>query len=567
MNKKKIGAIICTISAIGFVGVGSFFLTSCALNSDKKETTQVVGRIEENTTNNENKKEDIEEKENKEEVSEVNIMSIEEENLIEDIEEVKVEENSVSTDDTFKKVETENKTVVIEKDNTIYSKEKEGIVNSGKNLNVRSSATIDSNNIILSIENGRKITIIGETDSFYKVRITNNIIGYVSKLYITDVEEVKPPIEVTPEAPTNQNTESSKEEIKNPSVEEEKPSEPITSPEEETPPAKEEEESPVEEVIPPIEEVTPPIEEEIPPTEEEGEKEEVPPTTEEEETTTEDTSEGNQEVPSESIVNVKDINMTIRQYASKISYAFDNRNYRQASVDDIIGAANPINLMENSRTKYQLMEINKFHDVDVNILNDYLKGCGVLEGKGQAFIDSAKKYDIDPIYLVAHSIWESGRGSSTLAKGVTVTQFNGETLESPVVVHNLFGIGAIDDDALGAGAATAYKYDWTSIEKAIDGGASWIARNYIKDEDFNQNTLWKMRWNTNIVWHAYATDIWWANGISSLMTEMEDCFINPGELVFEQPKFIESDDDSILEVLNEVETRSGLFAFIEKLFG
>lgn len=45
----------------------------------------------------------------------------------------------------------------------------------------------------------------------------------------------------------------------------------------------------------------------------------------------------------------------------------------------------------------------------------------------------------------------------------------------------------------------------------IEGGAKWISENYINNEDYNQNTLYEMRWNPmSPGTHQYATDIRWA---------------------------------------------------------
>src|SRR5690606_41727161 len=37
--------------------------------------------------------------------------------------------------------------------------------------------------------------------------------------------------------------------------------------------------------------------------------------------------------------------------------------------------------------------------------------------------------------------------------------------------------------------------NWTTPEKAIEGGAKWIAENYIRSATHQQDTLYKMRWN------------------------------------------------------------------------
>ena len=78
-------------------------------------------------------------------------------------------------------------------------------------------------------------------------------------------------------------------------------------------------------------------------------------------------------------------------------------------------------------------------------------------------------------------------------------------------MYNLFGIGAVDESPIDAGAEYAYKQGWTSVEKAIEGGAKWISENYVNSSDGRQNTLYKMLWNPeNPGTHQYATDIGWA---------------------------------------------------------
>jgi len=69
----------------------------------------------------------------------------------------------------------------------------------------------------------------------------------------------------------------------------------------------------------------------------------------------------------------------------------------------------------------------------------------------------------------------------------------------------MFGVGAIDKNALYGGIKYAQQAGWNTPEKAILGGAQFIANNYIKS---GQNTLYKMRFNPqNPGVHQYATGI------------------------------------------------------------
>ena len=152
--------------------------------------------------------------------------------------------------------------------------------------------------------------------------------------------------------------------------------------------------------------------------------------------------------------------------------------------------------------KYQFLDLSRPNNISEETLNNYLADKGVLRGMGAIFIEAAKEYNVSEVYLVAHACLESGNGTSRLATGVEV---NGTT------VYNLFGINAYDSDAVGSGSRRAYAEGWTSVEKAIRGGAAWISQNYINSAAGRQNTLYKMLWNPeNPGQHQYATDIGWA---------------------------------------------------------
>ncbi|MEW8995424.1 N-acetylglucosaminidase [Clostridium sp.] len=170
---------------------------------------------------------------------------------------------------------------------------------------------------------------------------------------------------------------------------------------------------------------------------------------------------------------------------------------------DILQYMNPDRFKNDPYGIYQFMKLNYVEGITADNLNVSLSGAGVLNGKGQAFLDACKLYNISPAYLVAHAILETGHGTSELSKGV---KYNNK------IVYNFFGIGAIDSDPNGLGAKTAYDAGWFSPEAAIKGGAEWIAGRYI-NASTKQNTLYKMRWNMDqygTPYHQYATDVPWA---------------------------------------------------------
>lgn len=207
-----------------------------------------------------------------------------------------------------------------------------------------------------------------------------------------------------------------------------------------------------------------------------------------------------------------------------------------ASSSMIKGFVNPLNIINDAYRKYELLKLSYNAGVSVWDLNKTLSGKGVLDGKGQAFIDSAKSNNINPIYLISHAILETGNGTSTLANGIIVTSVDGKAV-TPRVVYNLFGIGAYDSNANKYGSEYAYKQGWFSIGAAINGGANFISKGYINNTSTNQNTLYKMRWNpASPGTHQYATDISWSyNQVTNIKKIIEKC---PNSLIhFDIPIF------------------------------
>lgn len=210
---------------------------------------------------------------------------------------------------------------------------------------------------------------------------------------------------------------------------------------------------------------------------------------------------------------------------------------------------------------YQHLLLNRYREVDKNKLKEYLKGKGVLEGQEDNIIKACKKYNIDVVYFLVQSILETGHGKSKLAMGNKVSEiadenspilngkgevigYNMINLGKTVTVYNLYGIGAKDgskvfkDRALILGIATAYNKGWTSIEKAIEGAAEFVSSNYIHSSKFNQNTIYKYRFNPVIdyMWHQYSTTNDYASKIADLMKEIEYLWMAKPE-GYDYPKY------------------------------
>lgn len=200
----------------------------------------------------------------------------------------------------------------------------------------------------------------------------------------------------------------------------------------------------------------------------------------------------------------------------------------QAILDAVTDQVNPNYLLNDSSGLgiYEFLKLSYVDGVTASQLNSIFKNQ--LATKGQVFLDAAKQYNVNPIYLAGHAILETGNGTSNLANGIKV---NG------VKCYNLFGINATDANPDQNGAQYAYSKGWTSVDKAIYGGASWISSNYINNTSYHQDTLYKMRWNpASPPNHQYATDLSWAYSQTSKIKSCFDLFGNV-KLYFDIPVF------------------------------
>lgn len=205
-----------------------------------------------------------------------------------------------------------------------------------------------------------------------------------------------------------------------------------------------------------------------------------------------------------------------KQMAIPSKYAPKVGNNKLASRDEVLLHLTP----DDDLTKdsiYQFLDLSKYSEVSDDELNKFLLGQGVLEGKGSVFTSAAKKYNVSEVYLVSHASLETGRGTSSFARG---KDFNG------IKVYNMYGIN-VRDDKPSLGTEYAYNNGWDSIDKAIDGGAKWISSNFVNHPKYKQNTLYKMRWNpASPGEHQYASDVLWAKHQIPNMKKRFDVFPN-----------------------------------------
>ncbi len=179
-----------------------------------------------------------------------------------------------------------------------------------------------------------------------------------------------------------------------------------------------------------------------------------------------------------------------------------------AEKNDIKVYMDPDRIKVSDYSIYQFLKLNYIEGITAENLNNAFSTNGILAHTGEDFMEAAKIYNINPAYLVAHAIHETGNGTSKLAKGVDFKAPDGKIVK----VYNFFGIGAHDVDPINLGAKRAYEEGWFTPKDAIMGGAKFIGSSYINNS-VQQNTLYEMKWNVhnfNNPAHQYATDIAWS---------------------------------------------------------
>ena len=158
-------------------------------------------------------------------------------------------------------------------------------------------------------------------------------------------------------------------------------------------------------------------------------------------------------------------------------YSADGKNFENFTVE------NPFLFRDLRKpTNYTAEELDKVY----SLMN--IKGSR-LAGKGAIFKEAEERYQINALYLIAHSAIESSWGRSQIAKDK----------------NNFFGIAAYDTTPYDS----AKSFD--DVDKGILGAAKWIRENYI---DYGRTYLGNKASGMNVL---YASDPYWGEKIASIM--------------------------------------------------
>ena len=165
--------------------------------------------------------------------------------------------------------------------------------------------------------------------------------------------------------------------------------------------------------------------------------------------------------------------------------AYDNGSWRCASEQAIRYMMDPRNSI-NASDIFQFEELTNA-GCDINVLKSMTNGT-FLSGHEQGIIDAANNNNVNAYYIVARLIQEQGATGTVLTAG---NGYNGQYAG----YYNAFNIAASGNstaEILTNALAYAQKKDWTSLEKSIDGGISFLAKQYIQK---GQNTLYLQKFD------------------------------------------------------------------------
>lgn len=207
--------------------------------------------------------------------------------------------------------------------------------------------------------------------------------------------------------------------------------------------------------------------------------------------------------------------------------------------------------------QYRSVNVKKFKQYYQYLIEDYCREMDIsvkkssLYKKAGVFLKAAKKYNLDPVYLVSQTFLESAYGTSELASGKRIKKvalpgyprtragkFLTRKIKKTAKVYNLYGIKAYDNDPQVGGTSYAYYHKWTNVTRAIYGAASYLSSNYIRGQ-YAQNTIYKMRFSPTKsgLWHQYATAPHYAEAIGLRMYWMSTCYGKNAKFVYDYPRF------------------------------
>ena len=184
--------------------------------------------------------------------------------------------------------------------------------------------------------------------------------------------------------------------------------------------------------------------------------------------------------------------------------AYDNGGWVCASESAIKYMMDPRNSI-NETDIFQFQELT-YDGYDENTVLKMVEGTFLNKEKYiKAIKEVAEETNVSPYYLVARILQEQGKNGTVLTKG---KGYEGQ-YEGYYNVFNIGATGGTKSKVILNGLAKAEKEGWTSLVKAIKGGAKFIAKDYIAR---GQNTLYFQKFDVessdnSLYYHQYMQNI------------------------------------------------------------
>lgn len=263
----------------------------------------------------------------------------------------------------------------------------------------------------------------------------------------------------------------------------------------------------------------------------------------------------NSAVTAESAVGVSLIDAEEQGYRSTLGGSYDyysdkftvkeGSRWYAANSEVVAYYMDPRNFLQDKDIfQFATLESNPLLD-NIDGVNAVLKNHFLLPN-AQDFVTASSSSKVNSVYLAALAVQEIGNGTvATSGNGFVYSQSNNKysSLKGKWInggFYNVYNIGA-GTDAVPAqnsvvyarggenGTETSYGRPWTSLSKAIIGGAQFIGENYLQK---GQYTIYSKKFNVhpiewNLYSHQYQTNI---RGASSEGTKIYNAYYELGIL-------------------------------------
>lgn len=220
-------------------------------------------------------------------------------------------------------------------------------------------------------------------------------------------------------------------------------------------------------------------------------------------------------------------------WATNTWYGYDGAGWVCASPEYIAYCMDPRNFLNETYIfQFETLEYAPYQNAEgvKNILantfmaGDYNDRDGVTRNYADTFVEIGSSLGVSPYHLASRCRQEQGKGTSDLISG-GFSGFEG--------YYNYFNIGAYTANGNTAtvnGLIYAKTKGWDTIYKAIAGGSSVVAENYVKK---GQNTIYFEKFNVvyqnSLYSHQYMTNVQAAmsegNSMGKAYTDKNQAFV------------------------------------------